>query len=534
MKKKKDYIRLVPRPLLDAIVRGNAIPFVGAGFSTNCEGPDGFVMPNWKMLGKMAASEMGARSHDENPLEALSAYEERFQRAALVDLIRKACGDSCVTYGEPHKLLCGCFQNLICTTNFDSLLEQAFHGMGVNPLVVRTENCLPIAKDDETTIIKIHGDFSDPARMVATERDYDLFIAQNPLLCTYVSNLFITRTMLLIGYSFDDCDLRQLLAVIRNRLGTMARPIYCIQVGADDNLVARYKRRGIDVVNIPLLRGSSYKTVLTEFLRQLKEYKDSESQKLISSTEEESKEQLILPSESNRLCYVSCSTNRLAFLKSLLGNVVRRSGVVPWWPDNIQAMDGMSRGNASEAAIRRANIRIFDITGLDKDVLSEIRLSLALDKRSTIVIAEDGSRTISDIESVEIVRYPSGDAPENDEESIVKFESRIREVLCAKDTQDTCSDLKEASRLLAVQAYDAAIVAAWTALESHFRYGGENIHPSSIYDKIYGRCRTREEYEGLRWFRHIRNQVVHGVKHVHDKDAKRALSLAQKLLDDMP
>lgn len=528
--KNSDYISLMPKPLLDAIVRGKAIPFVGAGFSMNCECPNGFSMPDWRKLGEAAANEMVDYSYDGNPLEALSAYEDCYHRTTLVDLIRKKCGDNCVSPGVPHRLLCECFQKLICTTNFDSLIERAFQGLGINPLVIRNEKCLPISTDDETTLIKIHGDFSDPARMVATERDYDLFIDQNPLLCTFVSNLFITRTMLLIGYSFDDCDLRQLLSVIRNRLGSMARPIYCLQVGASKDLVARYKRRGIDVINIPLKRGGTYKSVLTEFLASLKQYKVQETQKLISSTVEESQEQLFLPSESNKLCFVSCASSRMSLLRVTLDRALRNSGLIPLWPDNIQPIDGMSRSNAIEAAIQRANLCVFDITGADKEVLSGMWLSLSRKKDTTLVIADRNTHIISDLDSVAVRRYSLDDDLLDEECLLNEVEGWIRDIDGDRVRTETYSELKEVNRLFDMRAYDATVVAAWTVVESRYRGGEYNIQPRHLFDRICAECKTLKDRDDIRWFKQLRNQVVHGARHAMGKEARRALDLAHKVL----
>jgi len=73
--------------------------------------------------------------------------------------------------------------------------------------------------------------------------------------------------MLLIGYSLDDSDLRQLLRIVQDRLGVMSRPIYSIQVGAKKEDVSRFRRRGVDVINLPRPRNKSYKETIIEFLR---------------------------------------------------------------------------------------------------------------------------------------------------------------------------------------------------------------------------------------------------------------------------
>lgn len=39
-----ELLSIAPQPLLDALVQEEVVPFVGAGFSKNCNGPDGFSM----------------------------------------------------------------------------------------------------------------------------------------------------------------------------------------------------------------------------------------------------------------------------------------------------------------------------------------------------------------------------------------------------------------------------------------------------------------------------------------------------------
>lgn len=85
------------------------------------------------------------------------------------------------------------FTNIVCTTNFDFLLEDSFRSLQRPISVIATEDRFSIASEGETRLIKLHGDFNHPDRMVVTEHDYDLFIEKNPILATYISNLFIKK-----------------------------------------------------------------------------------------------------------------------------------------------------------------------------------------------------------------------------------------------------------------------------------------------------------------------------------------------------
>ena len=48
--KQGNLLKLLPKPLLDSLITGDVIPFIGAGLSKNCEGPIGSSMPDWMAM----------------------------------------------------------------------------------------------------------------------------------------------------------------------------------------------------------------------------------------------------------------------------------------------------------------------------------------------------------------------------------------------------------------------------------------------------------------------------------------------------
>lgn len=300
------YINVIPKPLLDDFVHNKVIPFVGAGFSKNADIPNGPSMHEWNELGRKVANELPDYKYENNALDTLSYYETLFSRPKLIELLMQELHVGQIQSGLTYAAFCEVFTNIVCTTNFDFLLEDAFRNLHRPISVIATEDRLSIATEGETRLIKLHGDFNHPDRMVITEHDYDVYIDRNPLFATYISNLFITKTMLLVGYSLDDYDFRNLWQVINNRLGKMTRPAYCITVGASSEKIARYQRRNIKVLN---LEGEikDYKAILHDFFIELKEYIVNEKAKSALSTDEKINEQLLLPADSNRLCFISCA-----------------------------------------------------------------------------------------------------------------------------------------------------------------------------------------------------------------------------------
>ena len=530
--KLKQDLKEVPKPVLTALIRGEVVPFVGAGFSRNCDGPNGFVMPDWKTLGKSVAGELSNYEYDGNPIDALSTYESQFQRINLIELMRREFRLDAIYPGEAHKLFVECFPGIVCTTNFDTLIEDAYRSAHVYPTVITGEDALSITNQRHATIVKLHGDFNQPSRMVVTEDDYDLFIDKNPLLCTYVSNLFITRTMLLIGYSLDDNDMRQLLRMVQNRLGKMARPIYSIQVEASQNTIDRFKRRGVEVINLKRSGNKTVREVIIDFLKRLKSYKDLESTKLVSSSKEDSKEQLLLPAEENRLCFVSCSGDRAALLREILEPIIVRAGGVLLWSYNVVA-NGVNIREAIDNAMRRSCIRIFDISDAGKYIGDEVRVSLYTDSRKTILIKErNGELSVPiDLSDHRVLQYSlSGD---DDSHGVVDrafsetFENAIKDLLA--NAKATCLD--GARHLFEMGEYSATVVAAWIALESYVRESSDNAKGNIDFmalEKLgIGSDKDRSMFYKLK---HLRNVVVHGDVGAKKKEAEFALESAEKLL----
>ncbi len=529
------HLKNMPQPLLKSLVAGDVIPVVGAGFSRNGDGPDGFQMPDWNALGKAVAEELPEYAYDNNPIEAISIYETRFKRPELVAALRRIMRICEVYPGAAHRLFVQCFRNVICTTNIDMLLEAALTESRVRHVVVTSEDGLSTLNSDGVSLVKIHGDLNHPEKMVLTEDDYDLFVSKNPLLCTFISSLFITKTMLLIGYSLDDADMRQLLRIVQSRLGKMSRPVYCIQVDASNEVVAKFERRGVNVINLRSARGQTYKETMVEFFRQLHDYLDNAFQRRVSSSEEDSKEQLMLSREDNNLCFVAASKNRIAYLRKILNPIITESGAVPLWPDNVQVKDGMDYRAAMYAAARRSRMRIFDVSEFDGNIEALLQESLREDAESTILISEDSGVSSDKILAggYNVIPYivDEEDGSGDYRDSNSRFIEALRSFLCKKYAVEKTGVLEGAKRLFKSGEYDAAVVSAWTELEAYVRreypYKNSTSFIARLNDLIDGESQLRHD---LIQVRRLRNEVVHGVVMAREKDAKRAIDVVSKFL----
>src|SRR5260370_19151155 len=245
------YLTQFPKPLLDELVEGRWLPVVGAGMSRNAVVPAGKKIPLWEDLGRSLAADM--RDYDyTTPLDAISAFSQQFARAKLVERLSDLLLVDRAKPGNVHKAFCSIKFPIVCTTNFDFLLEKQYD---LNPRYCRPvmyEQQLSVAnRGPGVQLLKLHGDVHHPERLIATEDDYVGFLQQYPFIATYLANLLITKTAVLIGFSLDDPDFRQVFRLISDRLGKSRSPAYAIRVGSSSQEIARFERGGVKVINIP-------------------------------------------------------------------------------------------------------------------------------------------------------------------------------------------------------------------------------------------------------------------------------------------
>lgn len=326
------YLSHFPKPLLEDLVNGRWLPVVGAGMSLNAKLPPPARMPLWHELGKAFTEKLQGYSPT-SVLDGISAYEHEFGRARLIEQLVDLLHLDRAQPGLAHKEFCSLPFDIVCTTNFDFLLEKQYDlerqdNRTVHPVVDEDQLSINISATG-TLLLKLHGDVRHPKRLVVTEADYDGFLTSYPLIATYLANLLITKTAVFIGYSLDDPDFRQIWHVVASRLGKARRMAYAIMVDAKPGDIARFERRGVKVVNLPGTRDR-YGAVLAEAFAELREYRREHAGSTLKATEEKPLEQLLLPRNAmSRLCLFATPLDVLPFYRENVFPLAEAAGFVP-------------------------------------------------------------------------------------------------------------------------------------------------------------------------------------------------------------
>lgn len=516
------YLPHFPKPVLDDLVTGKWLPVIGAGMSLNAVVPIGKKMPLWATMSKALTDELSDFSAT-SVLDGISAYEHEYGRARLIERLSEILLVGDAQPGNAHKEFCAIPFDIVCTTNFDFLLERQYDLTPRYVYPVVDEEQLSINSGNAgTLLLKVHGDLRHPSRLIVTEADYDGFLANYPLLATYLSNQLITKTAVFIGYSLDDPDFRQLWHIVSERLGRTRRMAYTIAVNAHTADIARFERRGVKVINLPGSRDK-YGEVLAVTFKELREYMRDNVIAVSKVTEEKPLQELLLPRDAaTRLCFFSLPLEMLPFYRERVFPLVEELGFVPITADDVVS-PGDNISAKLDAIIDRAAVMVAELTS--SWTMAEYRMAIARIKGAEADSAQRKSLrlivVVSDTEQVppSAQGFPTLTRPSRITSDPEGFIADLIGVLRGIAAQMGVDRQAEPQRLFEAKEYRASVISAMTLLEAKLRERLNKVpwpqsrRPLSIRSLIDHAVEQgiipQEQRTRLDSWMRIRNEVVH-------------------------
>ncbi|EKM95447.1 sir2 domain-containing protein [Stutzerimonas degradans] len=176
-----------------------------------------------------------------------------------------------ISQSEIHRLITLGRFSRIYTTNYDRWLEIAHDHFGVPYDKVASVADLVSAADGRRQIVKFHGDFDDDASIVLDETSYFQRLNYDSPLDIKLSNDVLGNSVLFIGYSLSDINIRLLfyrLTEMWNRSAiSSARPKSYVFTNRPNPVAQEVLGHwGIDMI---VSEEDDPKKALTDFLQQL-------------------------------------------------------------------------------------------------------------------------------------------------------------------------------------------------------------------------------------------------------------------------
>jgi len=196
-----------------AISNRQAILFAGAGVSMSVG------LPSWQELIEHIGEQLGLDSN------LLNAPGVGYQ--VIAEYYRLRCGsigplrnwmdhkwkiaEADLRCSKVHELIIDLDFPIIYTTNYDRNMELAYAARRCDHVKIANARDIAKAREGVTQIIKLHGDFDEDESLVIAETDYFDRLAFDTPLDLKLRADTLGKTVLFIGYSMTDLNIRLLL-----------------------------------------------------------------------------------------------------------------------------------------------------------------------------------------------------------------------------------------------------------------------------------------------------------------------------------
>lgn len=273
---------ICPYPLKKLYQEGRVLPFVGAGVSASVKwtNKDGKLVrgPSWNELVAQAATILGYeepelltfRGSNLQVLEYFRAKKGTMQQLINWLHLHLQPDDASLKASVIHKALAELSQcKTFYTTNYDDFLERSFSLWGRTADAVASERDMG-RTHSHTEIVKFHGDFNSPGRMVMSERDYEARIRLEDDLDLKLRSDALGRVLLFLGYSFRDSNVSYLFRKTMDSFGlhpaTGGNRAYILVVEPSDFERHLFQERQIEVLD---LEGDNIEDQISQFLSDM-------------------------------------------------------------------------------------------------------------------------------------------------------------------------------------------------------------------------------------------------------------------------
>lgn len=256
--------------------------FVGAGLST------GAGFPDWKdfLLGLIGKAEDEHNMQPQHVADCRELAEDPAKFLTLAEEMKEFLGFDFKAYLEEtfmnpeigpkqaHELLVALKDNnFIITTNYDLLIEKAFANRRIYQPTYQYYESHAVQRQlykREFFLLKAHGDAtSAPEDIVLTVKDYRRLLYQQPGYQSVLQSIFTMYSVIFIGCSLQDPELRLLLNYINAAFPRGGTPHYALLSTDKTSETERERwRKDYNIHTIPISSDNDYEDIDT-FLKIL-------------------------------------------------------------------------------------------------------------------------------------------------------------------------------------------------------------------------------------------------------------------------
>jgi hypothetical protein len=256
------------------INKKNTTPFLGAGIAMEHFG-------SGKDLAEKIATEFEYPFDDTFNLAKVAQFatirkRDSFRvRTFVADYVKSKTLPDFNNPSEPHMILAKLDLPIYITTNYDHLMYEALKSDGKKPVIefcrwndlaqiqgrpsIFNEDKVNYFDSNNPLVYHIHGEVDNPQSLVLTEDDYLNFIVKlyvdiDKLFPAEIKLAFVSSSIMFIGYSLSDWNLRIILRKIADSMKSASRTHCSIQLTPtgirveDENKIRDYLKSYFEII----------------------------------------------------------------------------------------------------------------------------------------------------------------------------------------------------------------------------------------------------------------------------------------------
>lgn len=267
--------------LIEEIAYNRCVIFIGAGVSSTAVSEGQNEVLGWYDFIDKGINEIPDRFKEEKDyakgclkredyLQALQVVNDYLDSGAYTSFLKSQYQRLKVKPSEAHELLKRLNNKIIVSTNFDKIYDNYCIDEGHTIIeYYEIEKLLSNIKSYQNIVLKAHGTIDNVDRIVFTQNQYYKSKRENHQFYKVLESLFITKTVLFLGYSLNDPDINLLLDTAVNTASDSA-PHYVMVTDDTNGEKEKHWKKNFNISTIRY--GDSYEQFiprLTELVEEV-------------------------------------------------------------------------------------------------------------------------------------------------------------------------------------------------------------------------------------------------------------------------
>lgn len=227
-----------PDSLVEELASRRCVLFLGSGISATASKDDGTKPKTWRefiegirlIATKASADDMEYIDEQLRKEDYLLALQAIHDSCIPAEYVRYLDSEFKVDYNpsKVHESIRQIDSKIVVTTNFDSIYDNLCKSSTYSVLdYEEAEDIVQTLKSPTNLIIKAHGTIEKKSKLIFTSSQYYKSQQENPEFYEILYSLFLTNTVVFLGYSLNDPDINLLLQYL-HKSASEASPHYLV------------------------------------------------------------------------------------------------------------------------------------------------------------------------------------------------------------------------------------------------------------------------------------------------------------------